>query len=132
MSFLLDTDTCSAYLKGHPVAFNRFIQYGGGLHVSVLTVGELLTWALRAKAPLQRRQDVQALLTATAVLEVTPDVAVKFGEVRAALLDVGKPVPEVDLFIASTALAHRLVLVTHNIADYAHVPGLTVVDWLAP
>jgi tRNA(fMet)-specific endonuclease VapC len=132
LSFLLDTDTCPAYLKGAPVVFNRFIQYGGGLHVSVLTVGELLTWALRAKAPPQRRHDVQALLTAVAVLDVTPDVAVKFGEVRAALLDVGKPVPEVDLFIASTALVHRLVLVTHNVADYAHVPGLTVVDWLVP
>jgi tRNA(fMet)-specific endonuclease VapC len=132
LSFLLDTDTCSAYLKGNPVAFNRFIQYGGALHVSVLTVGELLTWALRAKAPPQRRQDVQALLTAVAVLDVTPDVAVRFGEVRAGLLDVGKPVPEVDLFIASTALTHRLVLVTHNVADYANVPGLTVVDWLVP
>jgi tRNA(fMet)-specific endonuclease VapC len=132
LSFLLDTDTCSAHLKGDPVVFNRFIQYGGGLHVSVLTVGELLTWALRAKAPPQRRQDVQGLLTAVAVFDVTPDVAVKFGEVRAALLDGGRPVPEVDLFIASTALVHRLVLVTHNVADYANVPGLTVVDWLVP
>ena len=34
--------------------------------------------------------------------------------------------------IASTALTHRLVLVTHNVADYANVPGLTVVDWLIP
>jgi predicted nucleic acid-binding protein len=34
--------------------------------------------------------------------------------------------------IASTALAHRLVLVTHNVADYVNVPGLTVVDWLIP
>jgi hypothetical protein len=33
LSFLLDTDICSAYLKGNPVVFNRFIQYGGGLHV---------------------------------------------------------------------------------------------------
>jgi tRNA(fMet)-specific endonuclease VapC len=132
LSFLLDTDTCSAYLKGNPVVFNRFIQYGGGLHVSVLTVGELLTWALRAKAPPQRLRDVQTLLNVVTVLDVTPPVAVKFGEVRAGLLDAGAPVPEIDLFIASTALVHGLVLVTHNVADYTNVPGLTVVDWLSP
>jgi tRNA(fMet)-specific endonuclease VapC len=34
--------------------------------------------------------------------------------------------------IASTALVHGLTLVTHNTQDYAHIPGLTVVDWLVP
>ena len=90
MSFLLDTDTCSAYLKGAPVVFNCFIQYGGGLHVSVLTVGELLTWALRAKAPPQRRQDIQALLTAVAVLDLTR-VAPDGGSARIHVVDVPQP-----------------------------------------
>ena len=45
MSFLLDTDTCSVYLKGDPHLFNRFLQHGGALHVSTVTVGELYTWA---------------------------------------------------------------------------------------
>jgi tRNA(fMet)-specific endonuclease VapC len=132
VSFLLDTDTCSAYLKGNRLLFNRFIQYGGGLLVSVVTAGELLTWALRAKAPPQRLPDVQALLAVVTVLDATLAVAAKFGEVRAALLDAGTPAPEPDLFIAATALVHGLILVTHNVADYANVPGLTVVDWLIP
>jgi predicted nucleic acid-binding protein len=37
-----------------------------------------------------------------------------------------------DLLIGSTALVHGLTLVTHNVADYANVPGLTVMDWLIP
>lgn len=31
MSFLLDTDTCSAYLKGDRRVQQRFLQYGGRL-----------------------------------------------------------------------------------------------------
>ena len=45
MSFLLDTDICSAYLKGDRLVWKRFLQYSGGLHVSTVTVGELFTWA---------------------------------------------------------------------------------------
>lgn len=132
MSFLLDTDICSLYVKGNARLANRFVQYGGRLHISAVTLGELLTWAFRANAPPQRQQDVQNLLNQVTVLDVTPDVAAKFGEIRAALFDAGTPAPVMDLFIATTALVHNLTLVTHNTADYANVPGLTFVDWLIP
>ena len=132
MSFLLDTDTCSAYLKGNRLVFNRFMQYTGRLHISVITLGELTIWVSRANAPPKRTQDLQDLLRGVATLDVTPDVARKFGEVQAGLLDAGTPAPEMDLLIAATALVQGLTLVTHNVADYANIPGLTVVDWLIP
>jgi tRNA(fMet)-specific endonuclease VapC len=132
MSFLLDTDTCSAYLKGHRAVGNRFLQYTGGLHVSTITMGELYTWAMRAAAPPQRLQSVQDLLNDLTLLDVTHDVARQFGELRAARFDRGLPPPEMDLLIAATALVHNLTLVTHNTKDYADVPGLRLIDWVAP
>jgi tRNA(fMet)-specific endonuclease VapC len=66
------------------------------------------------------------------ILDVSPAVAPKFGELRASLLDAGLPLPEMDLFIASTAIVHNLTLVTHNTRDYATVPGLRLLDWLNP
>ncbi len=48
MSFLLDTDMCSAYLKGNRSVQNRFLQYGGQLHVSMITVGELFSLISRS------------------------------------------------------------------------------------
>ena len=132
MSFLLDTDTCSAYIKGNPLVFGRFVQYGGRLFISTITLGELFTWALRAKASPDRLQDIQDLLKLVAVLDVTPDVARRFGEIRAALLDSGGPTPDLDLLNAATAIVHNLTMVTHNVQDYVNIPGLTVVDWLTP
>lgn len=132
MSFLVDTDTCSAYLKGNPLVFNRFLQYSGGLALSTITLGELFTWALRAHVPPQRLLDVQDLLQWMVVHDVTPVVARKFGELRAALFDAATPVPERDLFNASVALIHNLRLVTHNTKDYAAIPGLRLADWLVP
>jgi tRNA(fMet)-specific endonuclease VapC len=85
MSFLIDTDTCSAHLKGNRAVNNRFLQYTGGLRVSTVTMGELYTWAMRAAAPPQRLQGLQEMLKDVTVLEVTLDVARQFGELRAAL-----------------------------------------------
>ncbi len=132
MSFLLDTDTCSAYVKGNKLVFGRFLQYGGRLAISTITLGELFTWALRAMAPVQRLQNVQDLLKLVIVHDVTPAVARRFGEVRAILFDAGTPAPDMDLFNAATALVHNLKMVTHNTKDYASIPGLALEDWLVP
>jgi tRNA(fMet)-specific endonuclease VapC len=123
---------CSAHLRQVAVVTSKFLQYTGRLHVSTLTVGELYTWALRAKAPPRRVQTLQDLLDDVTVLDVTEIVGHRFGKVRAGLLDAGKPAPNLDLFLASTALVHDLTLVTHNVQDFQNVPGLRIEDWLGP
>lgn len=132
MSFLLDTDICSAHLKQKGNLTHKFLQHMGRLNVSVITVGELYTWALRAKGTPQRVRSLLDLLNDVQVLDVTEPVARKFGDVRASLLDAGKSAPDMDLMIAATALVHDLTLVTHNVQDYASVSGLTIDDWLVP
>lgn len=130
MSFLLDTDICSAYLKGNHEVGNRVLQYGGRLHVSTVTAGELYTWALRAKASPKRLADLLAFFKDVTILAMDEPVARKFGEVRAALLDAGLATPDMDLLNAVTALVHGLTMVTHNTQDCAGVPDLSLEDWL--
>ena len=48
------------------------------------------------------------------------------------LLQQGISVSAVDLMIASVALVHNLSLVTNNTADFQHVPGICLEDWLTP
>lgn len=130
MSFLLDTDTCSAYLKGNRQVWTRCQQHSGRLFVSAVTAAELFTWAMRKKAPARRLPAVLDLFDDVPILDVTVDIARKFGELRAVLLDAGRPVPEMDLLIAASAMTHGLTLVTHNVRDFAIVTGLDIQDWL--
>jgi tRNA(fMet)-specific endonuclease VapC len=132
VSFLVDTDICSAYMKGDRHVWQRFMQYGGRLHVSSITVGELFTWTFRAQSSPKRLQALLDLLNDMTVFDVTTDVSRKFGELRAALLDAGQGTPDMDLLIAATALVHNLTLVTHNVQDFANLPGLNNDDWLKP
>ena len=83
MSFLLDTDTCSAYLKNNQQVVSKVMLHFGGLHLSVVTVGELFTWARRASAPATRMLGLRDLLAASTAHDVDFAVADKFGEIRA-------------------------------------------------
>jgi len=56
MSFLIDTDVCSAHLRGDRGVFSKFVRHTGRLHVSAITAGELYSWVLRSKAPPERLQ----------------------------------------------------------------------------
>jgi tRNA(fMet)-specific endonuclease VapC len=93
MSFLIDTDTCSAHLKQRGIVGNRFLQYTGGLHLSAITLSELYAWVLRANAPSARLQALREMLNDMTVLDVTAHVAEKYGELQAQFLDAVRPRP---------------------------------------
>jgi predicted nucleic acid-binding protein len=131
MSFLLDTDTCSAHLKSGAMA-HRLRQHAGRLHLSVITLAELYAWVLRKNAPPSRLQGILDLLSDVAVLDVAPDVSRRYGEVQAKLLDIGQRAPAMDLVIGATALIHGLTVVTHNQQHFAKIEGLSLDDWIVP
>jgi tRNA(fMet)-specific endonuclease VapC len=72
------------------------------------------------------------LLKGATVLDVSLSIAERFGEIRARLIDQGITVGEMDLLNGATALVHGLTMATHNVKDYAGIPGLTIDDWLVP
>ena len=80
-------------MKGNNAINTRFIQYGGRLHISTVTLGELWAWVRRAKASLRRLQTLLDLLKDVQTLPVDEMVAQKFGEVRAWQLDRGLLLP---------------------------------------
>ncbi len=118
MSFLLDTDTCSAHLKRPSGLMHRFMQHSGGLYIPTVVLAELYTWAYHRQNPnsiiLQIEND---LLSDVGVLDFDSDCAKEFGRIRGLLLQQGVSVSRMDLLIASVALVHNLTMVTHNTKD---------------
>jgi len=132
MGYLLDTDVCSAHLRNIGTVTSRFVQHVSELHISVVTLAELLSWTLRSKSPQKYQQGLQDLLTDVVILDFDQAVAEKCGDIRAQSFDRGQPLPVVDVMIGATALAHSLTMVTHNTQHFSRIPGLTVEDWLLP
>lgn len=133
MSFLLDTDICSAHLKRPTGLTHRFVQHSGRLFISSVALGELYAWAYRRSSPQPLVDQIEAeLLPDVVVLDFDFDCAVEFGHMRGDLLRRGIAVSRSDLLIAATAHVHDLTLVTHNTRDFQNIPGVRLEDWLLP
>lgn len=98
------------------------------LAVSVITIGELRAGVLAAGDALTRDRRLDTL-TAAMTLEPIPidaTVAAAWARLRVALRDAGKRMPVNDSWIAATALALAVPLVTQD-ADVPQVGGLEVI-----
>lgn len=96
--------------------------------VSVITIGELGAGVLAA-ADVTTRERRLATLTAALALEPVPvdaDVAEAWAALRVRLRDLGLRMPVNDSWIAATALALQVPIVTQD-EDYVVVPGLSVI-----
>ncbi len=90
-------------------------------YVAFITAGELA-----AGKSLARREAWEALLAPFYLLPSTPEVAWEYGRAFQHLKQNGQLIGANDLWIAATGLAHRMPVVTANVADFQRVPGLDV------
>jgi tRNA(fMet)-specific endonuclease VapC len=132
MTHLLDTNICSAHIRRPAGLAHRFFQYAGGIAIPTLVLAELLAGAYKRTNPAKLLTPINDLLTDVTVLDFDSACAQQYGKVQGALLQRKIKVPVTDLMIAAVALVHDLTLVTHNTADFQHVPGLRLEVWLIP
>ena len=132
MSFLLDTNICSAHMRRPGGLSHRFIQHMGRLAIPSLVLAELRAGAYMVGDPAPLLGRIDDLLGFLDVVDFDAACAEEFGKLRGILARRGTSVAPMDLLIASVALAHDLTLVTHNIVHFAPIPDLRLEDWLTP
>lgn len=54
MSFLLDTDICSAHLKRPSGLMHRFVQHSGGLYIPTIVLGGTFRLGVPPEGPYAR------------------------------------------------------------------------------
>jgi predicted nucleic acid-binding protein len=122
---LADTSLFIAEETGRPIRGERLPD---DLAVSVVTIGELRAGVLAADT-LGVRDRRLATLTRVLTLEPVPidqPIAEAWATLRLELRDAGLRMGVNDSWIAATAIALGLPLVTQD-DDYLHAPGLEVI-----
>jgi tRNA(fMet)-specific endonuclease VapC len=129
--YLLDTNACIRILNGSsPGVVERLEMLDpADVAMSAIVRAELIYGARKSAHLAENLRLVDAFFEPFECLPFDSRAADVYGGVRADLERGGRPIGPNDLLIAATALAHDLILVTHNVSEFERVPGLGVEDW---
>lgn len=129
---IIDTDILSYYMRGVPqvvMQAKKYQEQFGSFNMSSLTIFEILR-GLRKKGLVEKEQIFQAEMLKHNVFGLNYSVMDRAATLIVKLEKNGTPLAYGDLFIASTALSHNLILVTNNTAHFSKVEGLVLENWV--
>lgn len=131
LKYMLDTNIVIYTIKNRPAEVKAsFKRFKGSMCVSTVTVGELVYGAERSSNPEKNLEVIEGMLARVTVLPYEEKDAVHFGQIRAELLSIGKPIGPYDMMIAAHARSKGLVLVTNNTREFERVPGIRLDNWV--
>ena len=127
MRYLVDTDILIDALNGRVDAGDWIAAHAAdGLAISIVSIGEIYEGAYHTADPAGHVATLRQFLHDFRKLTLTEAIMDIFARERAALRRQGQLIPDMDLLIAATALAHDLTLATRNTRHFARVPHLRV------
>ncbi len=121
---VLDTDHCVALLRGR-LDLRHKTSPDEELATTSITVAELLYGANKSEHTARNLAAVDALLSVLVILNFDETAARLYGQMRAVLEKNGQRLSDLDLQIASIALAWNVVLVTHNQDHFTRLSDFT-------
>lgn len=131
MKYLLDTNVISDYVKGHPNVQARLKQTPPRLlAISSVTRMEIeFGLQLNPERAKKLVPVLEPLLAAITVIDFSEQDGLTTARIRAELRKRGTPIGPYDVQLASTALHHGLIFVTHNTDEFQRVNGLVLENW---
>ncbi|MGB8646526.1 MAG: PIN domain-containing protein [Anaerolineae bacterium] len=131
MTYLLDTDTCIFWLRGHSVVREHINSVGPQeMALSIITLAELRYGAAVSARPQNNHEAIENLVRFLPIINLDTEIVRVYGETKGQLRKEGALIEDFDLLIAATSVAHGLTLVTNNTAHFSRIPVLHLANWV--
>lgn len=131
LKYMLDTNIIIYTIKNRPEQVRQaFKQHENQMCISAITFGELIYGTERSTQPERNLADVEGLVARLEVAPFEEHAAEHFGQLRAELYRIGKPIGPYDMMIAAHARSMGLILITNNMKEFERVPGLRIENWV--
>jgi len=126
---VVDTDVISFLFKGNTLGTLYEPHLVGSLQIiAAQSRAELERWTLLHNWGPRRRSELHLYLEKYVFAEVDEAICMRWAEIKVEAQRIGRPISVTDAWIAATAIAYTVPLVTHNRRDFESVPGLTVIS----
>ena len=125
--FLLDTNVIIALLEGDDAVLFHLDQ-APEVFIPAVALGELFFGAAKSGRPSENTDRVERFAADRTIITCDLDVAREYGLLKQHLKEMGRPLPENDIWIAAAAKHHGMVLVTRD-RHFQAVQNLHTADW---
>lgn len=128
--YLLDSDWAIDVLNGQAEAIDLLLRLEpSGISLSIISYGELFQGAYYGRAPEEQLAGLATFLQGKEVIAPNIQVMEQFGIIRGLLSPhLRRQIGDMDFLIAATAMVHDMTLVTRNIRDFQHIPGVRLYE----
>jgi tRNA(fMet)-specific endonuclease VapC len=127
MVAMLDTNIVVDFLRNRGDSATKIAQITEP-HLNVTVCGELIFGASISGNPTKNMKQVTEFIARSKIDIQNISVAESYAEIRKHLKEKGRPIPENDIWIAATALAYGLKLITRD-QHFANIDFLNVEFW---
>ena len=129
--YLIDTNTCIAFLnqKNKSVVEKMSETKSSDIFLCRVIQAELYYGAYHSQKRESNLEKLENFFNEVNILDFNDVVAQTYGQIRHDLASVGTPIGSNDLFIAATALAHNVTLVTNNEREFSRIESLNIENW---
>ena len=124
---ILDTNALTAFAGGDPGVGNA-VRGAARVLIPVIVLGEYRYGLTQSKHRRTHEVWLATLLQHFEVPEITRETAECYAEVRAALRNLGRPIPANDTWIAALAQQLGMPILTRD-RHFAWVPGIEAIGW---
>ena len=132
--YLLDSNIWIYAMNGrHPAVREKLESLPlGSVYLSDIVAGELAFGWENSEKPTITKRKVEQFLAHFPSLSTDAATFRLYAQLRQSLQSRGTPIGMNDFWIAAQALAHNMILVTHNTREFARVDGLKLENWVIP
>lgn len=122
---LMDTNVIVRVLNGDRELINELSKISS-LCTCTVVLGELMYGAAKSAHVVQNKQNAKSFCSRYPLLGVSNIVAEFYGVIKKDLLSHGNVMPENDMWIAATALANDMTVITQD-KHFEHIQNLMVI-----
>ncbi len=131
MIYLLDTDILIYWLNGNNIIERQALSVRlSNISYSIISYAELYFGAYNSKNIQQDLDNIRQVAQTLRQLPFNESAAELLGEIRTFLKRQGLVILDVDIMIASTAIAQGLILVSNNTRHFERIDRLSLENWL--
>ncbi len=123
---LLDTNVLVRLFNGDKKVTD-YLSKQNDIRLSSISLGELLFGAEKSQRSRENKNKALAFFSQYNLYETSEEVAAEYGKIKSALLKIGNPIPENDLWLAAVAKANDFAIVTQD-KHFKKIIDLSIIE----